>query len=94
MRVWLLEHLGIILMFLGIALLAVEMLTAFATYILFFLGLAILITGLAMFLGLLATNWLLILVSILILTGLSAALLLKPLQDMKTHVDEDLETGD
>ena len=39
MRVWLLEHLGIILMFLGIALLAVEMLTAFATYILFFLAL-------------------------------------------------------
>ncbi len=86
MLMWIHEHLGIILMVLGIILLAVEMLAfAFSTYYLFFLGLAFLITGLLVFLGLLAANWLMVIIAIVVLSGLSAAVLWKPLKDMQDH---------
>ena len=56
--IWLSENLSGILIFLGIALLAVEMLVfGFSSFILFFIGLACLITGLLIFLGLLAASF-------------------------------------
>jgi len=86
MLMWIHEHLGIILMVLGIILLAVEMLAfAFRTCYLFFLGLAFLITCLLVFLGLLAANWLMVIIAIGVLSGLSAAVLWKPLKDMQDH---------
>lgn len=86
MQMWLSDNLGIILMVLGILWLALEMLAfGFTTFYLFFLGLAFLITGLLMFLGLLASTWSMALLGIVMLTVLSAAVLWKPLRDMQDH---------
>lgn len=86
MLAWILNYLGIILMILGIVMLAVEMLYfAFTTFFLFFVGLAFLITGLLIFLGLLASTYLMALIGIVFLTVLSAVLLWKPLKDMHKH---------
>ncbi len=91
---WLMASLGYILIFLGIALLAVEMLVfAFSSFIFFFIGLACLITGLFILLGLLPLNLILALISVGILSGLLALLLWKPLKDMQSHVDHTPASG-
>ncbi|MBN4053806.1 NfeD family protein [Haliea sp. AH-315-K21] len=93
--IWLNDSLSGILIFLGIALLAVEMLVfAFSSFILFFIGLACLITGLLMFLGLLAPTLTVAFATVAILTGLLAVLLWKPLKNMQSHVDHTPASGD
>ena len=85
---WLSASLSGILLFLGIALLAVEMLVfGFSSFILFFIGLACLITGLLMILGLLVSSLTVAFAAVAILSGLLAVLLWGPLKDMQNHVD-------
>lgn len=93
--IWLSESLSGILIFLGIALLAIEMLVfGFSSFILFFIGLACLITGLLVFLGLLAPTLTIAFVVVAILSGLLAVLLWKPLKEMQSHVDNKPASGD
>tara|TARA_R110000824_G_scaffold336_3_gene1861 strand:- start:16107 stop:16562 length:456 start_codon:yes stop_codon:yes gene_type:complete len=93
--IWLSENLSGILIFLGIALLAVEMLVfGFSSFILFFIGLACLICGLLVFLGLLAPSLTVAFVVVAVLTGLLAVLLWKPLKEMQNHVDNKPAGGD
>jgi len=92
---WLIASLSGILLFLGIALLAVEILVfAFSSFILFFVGLACLITGLLMVLGLLPLSLTVAFASVAILSGLLAVLSWKPLKDMQSHVDHTPASGD
>ncbi len=92
---WLSASLSGILLFLGIALLAVEMLVfGFSSFILFFIGLACLITGLLMILGLLVSSLTVAFGAVAILSGLLAVLLWGPLKDMQNHVDNTPVGGD
>ena len=92
---WLSDSLSGILLFLGIALLAIEMLVfAFSSFILFFVGLACFIAGLLIILGLLSPNLTVALFAVAILSGLLAVLLWKPLKDMQNHVDHTPTSGD
>lgn len=92
---WLIASLSGILLFLGIALLAIEMLVfAFSSFILFFVGLACLITGLLMILGLLPPSLTIAFFAVAILSGLLAVLLWNPLKDMQSHVDHTPASGD
>jgi inner membrane protein len=92
---WLNSSLSGILLFLGIALLAIEMLVfGFSSFILFFIGLACLIAGLLMILGLLASSLTVAFAAVAILSGLLAVLLWKPLKDMQSHVDNTPASGD
>jgi len=92
---WLGANISGIILFLGITLLAVEMLVfAFSSFILFFVGLACLITGLLMILGLLAPTLTAAFVAVALLSGLLAVMLWKPLKDMQSHVDHTPASGD
>ncbi len=92
---WLGANISGILLFLGIALLAVEMLVfAFSSFILFFVGLACLITGLLMILSLLAPTLTGAFVAVAILSGLLAVMFWKSLKDMQSHVDHTPASGD
>lgn len=92
---WLIASLNGILIFLGIALLAIEMLVfAFSSFILFFVGLACLITGLLIILGLLPSSLAVAFFAVAILSILLAVLLWKPLKDMQNHVDHTPASGD
>jgi membrane protein implicated in regulation of membrane protease activity len=92
---WLIASLSGILIFLGIALLAIEMLVfAFSSFILFFVGLACLITGLIIILGLLPSSLAVAFFTVAILSILLAVLLWKPLKDMQNHVDHTPASGD
>ena len=92
---WLIASLSGILLFLGIALLAIEMLVfAFSSFILFFVGLACLITGLLMILGLLPPSLTIAFLAVAILSGLLAVMLWKPLKNMQNHVDHTPASGD
>ena len=90
------QHLAESLMVLGLALLAVEVLIlGFATFVLFFIGLAALATGLMMYLGLLGQDMFSALASLAVLSALFALLLWKPLKNMQargkpTQVQSDL----
>lgn len=78
------QHLAESLMVLGLALLAVEVLIlGFATFVLFFIGLAALSTGLMMYLGLLGQDMFSALASLAVLSALFALLLWKPLKNMQ-----------
>ncbi|MDG2090801.1 MAG: NfeD family protein [Gammaproteobacteria bacterium] len=92
---WLIASLSGILLFLGITLLAIEMLVfGFSSFILFFVGLACLITGLLMMLGLLPHSLTVAFVAVAVISGLLAVLLWKPLKDMQNHVDHTPASGD
>ncbi len=86
---WLNNSLSGIFLFLGIGLLAIEMLVfGFSSFILFFLGLAFVITGVLLLLGLLLSTLTTALVAVVILTIVIALLLWKPLKEMQIHVDD------
>ena len=92
---WLIASLSGILLFLGITLLAIEMLVfAFSSFIFFFVGLACLVTGLLIILGLLPPSLTVAFFAVAILSGLLALLFWKPLKDMQNHVDQTPASGD
>jgi membrane protein implicated in regulation of membrane protease activity len=92
---WLNSSLSGILLFLGIALLAIEMLVfGFSSFILFFIGLACLITSLLMILGLLVPSLTVAFAAVAVLSGLLAVLLWRLLKDMQNYVDNTPASGD
>lgn len=82
------ENIAEILMVLGIAALIVEVaVLGFATFVLLFLGISLLLTGLAMNIGLLEASLMTALWSNTLLTGVLAVMLWKPLRRMQNKVD-------
>ncbi len=85
---WLLQHLPEGLMVLGLAALITEVvMLGFATFILLFFGLSLLITGLLMQLGVLPADWVTALWSNALLTSILGIALWKPLQRLQNKTD-------
>lgn len=79
------EHMAESLMVLGLALLAIEVLIlGFATFVLFFVGLAALATGLMMYMGVLDQDMYSALASVAIISAALALLLWKPLKNLQS----------
>ncbi|MBT1066043.1 NfeD family protein [Bowmanella sp. Y26] len=79
------EHMAESLMVLGLALLAIEVLVlGFATFVLFFVGLAALATGLMMYMGILSQDMFSALASVAIFSALLALILWKPLKNLQS----------
>lgn len=82
------ENLPQSLLILGLIILVIEVLVlGFSTFFLFFLGLGLIATSLLFFAGLLPETVIAALVSISLISGLSALLLWKPLKKMQNNVD-------
>jgi membrane protein implicated in regulation of membrane protease activity len=85
---WLLQHLPEGLMVLGLAVLITEVvMLGFATFILLFFGLSLLITGFLMQLGVLPSDWVTALWSNALLTSVLGVALWKPLQRLQNKTD-------
>ncbi|GGY47723.1 hypothetical protein GCM10011297_20700 [Bacterioplanes sanyensis] len=85
---WLLQHLPEGLMVLGLAALITEVvMLGFATFILLFFGLSLLITGFLMQLGVLPADWVTALWSNVLLTSLLGVALWKPLRRLQNKTD-------
>lgn len=82
-----LENIAEILMILGIAALIIEVaVLGFSTFVLFFLGISLLLTGVAMNFGILEATLITALWSNTLLTGVLAVSLWKPLSRMQNKV--------
>jgi len=85
---WLASNMATFLIFIGLALLAIEVaVLGFSVVILFFIGLGCLLTGVLMFVGILPETLSSLLLSVAILTIASAAGLWKPLKKMQDNVE-------
>lgn len=85
---WILNNLGQVMIFVGLGLLAIEVaVLGFSVFFLFFLGLASLVSGLLMYMGIVPETPVSALVSLAALTAASALLLWRPLKTMQEHVD-------
>ena len=92
---WLEDNMAVILTFIGLALLAIEVMAlGFAVIVLFFIGLGCLAAGLLMFIGILPETLAVALVGVAFLTLLGAALLWKPLKRMQDKVENKPVTSD
>lgn len=92
---WALNNLPETLLIIGIALLVIEVaVLGFSTFVLFFVGCAALLTGILLFFGFLPETMLSALLSVGIITAISAALLWKPLKAMQSNVDTHKAKGD
>ncbi len=73
----------------GIALLAIEvMILGFSTFILFFLGLSLLISGVLAWLGILPLTWAALFLANAIFTGVLAAALWQPMLKIQNKTDD------
>lgn len=89
------ENLVASMFVLGLALLVVEILVlGFSTFVLFFMGLAAIATGLLFFMGIVPETPLNALLSVAILSGVFAALLWQPLKKMQLKTDEHKAQSD
>ena len=78
----------------GIALLIIEVaILGFATFVLFFMGLSMVLTGVLMLVGILDTTYITAFWSNAIVTGVLAALLWKPLKKSQQNSGKDKETA-
>lgn len=78
------ENIAQSLMVIGVLALIIEAaLLGFATFFLLFVGLAMLVSGLAMSIGLLSADWFTAMWSVAVLTAIFAAVLWKPLKRMQ-----------
>lgn len=92
---WINQNLSQTLVIVGLILLAVEILIlGFTTFVLFFVGVAALLTGAAMYLHILPESLTTALLSIGILTTVEVVFLWKPLKRMQTEVDTTKAKGD
>lgn len=92
---WLINNLAQSLIIFGLALLVVEVVVlGFSTFVLFFVGLAAVITGGLLYLGILPDSMLSALTSTGVLTGLLAIFLWRPLKTMQNKVDTKKATSD
>jgi len=83
------------LIIVGLLLLAIEIaVLGFSTFVLFFVGLAAVLTGGLLYVGLIPDSMLSALLSIGVLTALSATLLWKPLKNMQKDVDTKKASSD
>jgi inner membrane protein len=85
---WILPNLPQILLFLGIAALAIEiMIFGFATFVLFYLGIGCTLTGIFMYIGLLPNTLTVALVGVAITSFASVLLLWKPMQKLQNNAE-------
>ena len=85
---WVSENLVEFLLILGLVLLAIEILVlGFSTFVLFFVGLATVVTAGLIYMALVPETILGSLLSIGVLTAVAAALLWRPLKRMQTEVE-------
>jgi membrane protein implicated in regulation of membrane protease activity len=92
---WAINNLAESLLILGILLLVIELaVLGFSTFVLFFVGCAAVVTSGLLYVGIIPDTWLSAMFSTGLLTGLSAILLWKPLQNMQTQVDTTKVKGD
>jgi membrane protein implicated in regulation of membrane protease activity len=92
---WVSNNLAESLIIVGLALLVVEVVVlGFSTFVLFFVGLAAVITGGLMRIGFLPDSMLAALSSIGVLTALLAILLWRPLKSMQNNVERKKVTSD
>jgi membrane protein implicated in regulation of membrane protease activity len=92
---WLANNLAYLLIFAGLALLAIEVaVLGFSVMILFFFGLGFLVTGILIFIGLFPSTMVSALTGVAILSLLSAVALWKPLKKMQDEVIKTDVKGD
>ena len=92
---WATNNLAQSLLVLGLALLAIEVaVLGFATFVLFFVGVAATITALLLYLGLIPDTLLSALLAVALLTALTAVVLWKPLKKLQTNVDNGKAKND
>ncbi len=92
---WLASNLAYLLIFIGLALLAIEVaVLGFSVMILFFIGLGCLITGILIFAGLMPSTLVSSLTGVAVLSLLSAVGLWKPLKKMQDEVIKTDVKGD
>lgn len=92
---WAINNLAESLLILGILLLVIELaVLGFSTFVLFFVGCAAVVTASLLYVGIIPDTWLSAIFSTGLLTGLSAILLWRPLQNMQTQVDTTKVKGD
>ena len=92
---WALNNLAESLLILGILLLVIEVaVLGFSTFVLFFVGCAAIVTAGILYVGIIPDTLLAALLTIGILTAVSAVLLWKPLKKMQTKVDTTTAKGD
>ncbi|GAA6134442.1 hypothetical protein NBRC116188_12310 [Oceaniserpentilla sp. 4NH20-0058] len=88
------QHLSESLIIAGIALLIIEVaILGFATFVLFFMGCSLILTGVLMLLGALDATYLTAFWSNAIVTGILAALLWQPLKRSQQNSGKDKETA-
>lgn len=81
------DNLSEILVFIGLALLVIEVVVlGFSTFVLFFLGLACVLTGAVMYVGIIPESIMSTFVGVAVITAASAGLLWKPLKNMQNKV--------
>jgi membrane protein implicated in regulation of membrane protease activity len=92
---WVTANMAESLIIVGLLLLAIEIaVLGFSTFVLFFVGLAAVLTGGLLYVGLIPDSMLSALLSIGVLTALSATLLWKPLKNMQKDVDTKKASSD
>jgi len=92
---WMSNNLSEILIMAGLALLAIEVVVlGFSTFVLFFVGLAAVVAGGLMTVGILPESMLSALSSVGVLTALWAILLWRPLKSMQGNVERKKVTSD
>jgi membrane protein implicated in regulation of membrane protease activity len=92
---WAINNLTQTLLVLGFAMLAIEIVVlGFSTFVLFFVGLAAVLTAVLLFLGLIPDSVLSASLTISIISTLAAILLWKPLKKLQNKVDKTKAKGD
>ncbi|MCU4677524.1 NfeD family protein [Catenovulum sp. 2E275] len=89
------EHFSEVLIALGIILLAIEVaILGFATFILFFVGISLVITGVLSWVGLLPQTWLAVLLANAILSSILALILWKPFKKLQNQTEQSPAKND
>ncbi|WP_432460522.1 MULTISPECIES: NfeD family protein [unclassified Agarivorans] len=89
------NHIPQTMVALGLILLTIEVgLIGFATFILFFVGLSLVLTGSLIWLDILADSWNSILLSNAIASSVLAGLLWKPMRKLQNHSDDKTVSSD
>lgn len=92
---WLSDHLPQALIFLGLAVLALEVIVfGLSTFVLFFVGLGALFTGLLMLIGVLPPTLIAALAGVGITSGVLAVVLWKPLKNFQNQVEHKQVSSD
>ncbi len=92
---WLSDNLWKLLIFAGLAILALEVIVfSLSTFVLFFVGLGALITGLMMWLGILPQTMIAALGGIGLISGGLAIILWKPLKNFQNQVEDKPTSND